>query len=318
MGNQEQPLVTIGVLSYNNAKFIAETLESIRNQTYPAIELIVIDDCSCDNSIEVIENWMTSHAFPCIFIKNNKNLGLAGACNVLVQKARGKYVCWIGSDDILRHDKIAIQTEAFEKMDESIGAVYSNSFLINAEGEKYDKNFHQQFNPGYLSNIPEGDLTLPLVQDFYLPAVTTMIRKATFAETGMYDTTLFSEDLDMWLRICRKFQFRYIDDCLTYYRIHDLAATSNKRYLLSETFIKIYKKYKAVPYHPEIKDAFRRKLVIQAENLYAFQAGDFKQALLYAFKETQELKLLLFFGLSSLRVKHHSLLRFFKLLKGAK
>src|SRR3954447_17643513 len=85
------PLVTIGVLSYNYSLYIEDALNSLLTQTYPLIELIIIDDCSTEKfTCEIIENWIKVNNIQCTFIRNPKNLGITKVSNMLVQKAKGK------------------------------------------------------------------------------------------------------------------------------------------------------------------------------------------------------------------------------------
>ena len=80
----DKPLVSICAANYNNELYVLETLESIKNQTYHNIELIIVDDCSTDKSPEIIENWLNNFGKPYKFIRNEKNGGVCRACNTLL------------------------------------------------------------------------------------------------------------------------------------------------------------------------------------------------------------------------------------------
>src|SRR5262245_34925693 len=95
------PLFTVGVLSYNNGKFIRCTLDSILRQSYSHIELIVVDDGSKDDSPIVIKNWIKEHDISCMLITHEKNFGICKGCNDVVKNAKGKYIALFGSDDIM-------------------------------------------------------------------------------------------------------------------------------------------------------------------------------------------------------------------------
>src|SRR6185312_4924818 len=128
----EQPLVTIGAIGYNNARYVIETLESIKSQTYPNVELIVTDDCSTDKSVVgLITEWLKSYNHPYQFIIHDKNKGAPAACNEVIRRAKGKYISLIATDDILMPDKTRLQVEMLEKAGGNVGAVYSDAFIID-------------------------------------------------------------------------------------------------------------------------------------------------------------------------------------------
>ena len=94
------PLVSIIALCYNQEEFLCETLESIKAQTYKNLELIIIDDCSTDQSVKKIESWIKANNHNCNFITNKENLGLVKSLNIAVKKCKGKYYSLIACDDI--------------------------------------------------------------------------------------------------------------------------------------------------------------------------------------------------------------------------
>ena len=96
---QDKSLVTIICLCYNQEEFVLESLESVISQDYNQIELIIVDDCSTDNSKIVIENWLLN--FPQIqFIANNTNLGNTKSFNKALKLAKGKYIIDLAADDV--------------------------------------------------------------------------------------------------------------------------------------------------------------------------------------------------------------------------
>lgn len=102
--NKEAPLVTILIISYNSEKFILETLESAKAQTYSNIQLIVSDDCSKDNTIDIIENWLITNGAcfkETLIIASEENTGINANCNRGLKKATGDWMKLIAGDDIL-------------------------------------------------------------------------------------------------------------------------------------------------------------------------------------------------------------------------
>jgi glycosyltransferase involved in cell wall biosynthesis len=213
------PLVSVFVASYNNARYIQQSLESVRQQTYPAIELIIIDDTSTDNSVEVIQEWLTRTGYPAKFIINEANLGICKVSNVFLSHATGAYISWLASDDIMQPQKLEIQVGLLENSPKNVGVVYSDAVVIGADNKQYFSRFiqmHRQF-----VDIPQGYIFPVLLQDNYIPVMTALFRRSCFDECGWYDEDLNYEDWDILLRFARKFEFLYSDYVAAYYRIHD-------------------------------------------------------------------------------------------------
>ena len=96
---ENNPLVTIICTSYNHAKFIEQSLNSVINQRYKNIELIIADNASEDNSVEVIENWLKNHN-GIKFIKNESNLGITRSFNKAVKYANGTFLMDLSGADV--------------------------------------------------------------------------------------------------------------------------------------------------------------------------------------------------------------------------
>ena len=125
----EHPVVSIGIGSYNNAAYLDILLDSIRAQTYPAIEVIVVDDCSTDNSVEVAQRWMKRTNYPVTFVQRVANQGLVRTYSECTQLFTGRFVSLVGSDYVLDPDLIARTVEEFDRRGPTCGAVYSDCRL---------------------------------------------------------------------------------------------------------------------------------------------------------------------------------------------
>ena len=104
---ESNPLVTIICLCYNHSDFVVESLNSVINQDYKNIELIIIDDCSSDNSALVIKQWLKNYP-EILFIKNEVNLGNTKSFNKGLQLAKGDYIIDLASDDVLEKEDTVI------------------------------------------------------------------------------------------------------------------------------------------------------------------------------------------------------------------
>ncbi len=217
---QENPLVTIICLSYNHEKFVVETLNSVVNQNYSPIELIIVDDCSSDATKSVIEDWLLSHS-DARFIANEVNLGNTKSFNNALKIAKGNYIIDLAADDLLMPNGIQMQVEAFQKSAyKNLGIVYGNAEIINENGSFNSYYFPVDANKNVITKRKTGDIySSVLSSGDSICSVSTLIRKDVFDFLGGYDETLSYEDLDSWIRASRVYEFDFIDAILIKKRI---------------------------------------------------------------------------------------------------
>lgn len=223
------PLVSIIIPSYNHEKYIKETIESIVNQTYKNIELIVIDDGSKDNSVRIIQELSNKYGF--IFL-HRPNKGLSGTLNEGIKLSKGKYFAGCASDDIYALDKIEKQV-SFMENNPDYGMCYGKVI-------KFDENTKTKIE---IKNPKSGFVFDALLFGTFIPAVTQFIRKDVFNDIGLFDEKLYIEDWDMWLRIAKKYKIGYVNEYLAYYRQHE-TNISNKISEMFESEKQILEKYK--------------------------------------------------------------------------
>lgn len=137
-----EPLVSICVITYNSSETVIETLESIYNQTYRNIDLIVSDDCSSDNTVEIVKDWLDEKRIRfqnAEIITVEKNTGVTGNVNRAVKKANGKYVKDIAGDDILLNDYTEKCVSYLEKNPE-IDVLFTDVKFFSTDNSKVHKN----------------------------------------------------------------------------------------------------------------------------------------------------------------------------------
>lgn len=217
---QENPLVTIICLSYNHEKFVVETLNSVVNQNYSPIELIIVDDCSSDSTKSIIEDWLLSHS-NVRFIANEVNLGNTKSFNNALKIAKGNYIIDLAADDILMPNGIQMQVEAFKKSTyKNLGIVYGNAEIINENGSFNSYYFPVDVNKNVITKRKTGDIYAAVLSSGdSICSVSTLIKKDVFDFLGGYDETLSYEDLDSWIRASRVYEFDFIDAILIKKRI---------------------------------------------------------------------------------------------------
>lgn len=212
-----QPLVSVVAVCYNQSRFVIECLESIRHQTYKNIELIIMDDCSPDDSAAVIQDWLDATGANAGFVAHTRNRGICKTFNEAVFHANGKYISIIAADDVYLPNKIELQVELFEKLPTNVGVVYSDAWQIDQEGKLLSRKFIESQRE--FQRMPEGQIFPILLQGNFIPATTTLIRRQCYDTVGLYDETLGYEDFDMWLRISQQYGFAYSPVISTKYRI---------------------------------------------------------------------------------------------------
>jgi len=225
---QENPLVTIICLSYNHEKFVVETLNSVVNQNYSPIELIIVDDCSSDATKSIIEDWLLSHS-DVRFIANEVNLGNTKSFNNALKIAKGNYIIDLAADDLLMPNGIQMQMKAFQKSTyKNLGIVYGNAEIINENGSFNSFYFPVDGNGNVITKRKTGDIyTSVLSSGDSICSVSTLIKKNVFDFLGGYDETLSYEDLDSWIRASRVYEFDFIDAVLIKKRIVSNSLGTN-------------------------------------------------------------------------------------------
>ena len=224
---QKKPLVTVICLCYNHAEFVVETLNSVLNQSYSNVELIIADDCSTDDSVTVIENWRQQHP-EVPFIKNEKNIGNTKTINQAFQYAKGDYLIDLAADDVLLSDCIAIQVRAFETSDlDRLGIVYGNVENIREDGS-FDSYYYPIGSNGkVISKRNSGELYKEVISGETICSVSSMIKRSVFEALGGYDEHLAYEDFDFWVRASRIYDIAFIDAILVRKRITKTAMTKD-------------------------------------------------------------------------------------------
>lgn len=244
---ENYPLVSVIIPCYNHEKYIGQCIQSVVNQSYSNIEILVLDDGSKDNSFTIIKQLSKQYGF---FAESHANIGLSATLNKGIQQyAKGKYVCIVASDDYWEYTKIEKQIAFYEKNSE-VGFIFGKTHVVDTNGNLIDEGIEKIPNFGAFAEqlrdnyIPECTFTRLLKANF-VPALTVMIKKEVFYKVGYFDESLAIEDWDMWLRISHDYPFLFIDEFLGFYRVHT-TNTTNNRIKMVDASRKILMKWKAL------------------------------------------------------------------------
>lgn len=266
------PLVSAIVLCYNHAPYVIETLDSVRSQTYPHLQLIIIDDCSRDGSPERIQHWIRDHDVRCELILHSENHGICRTLNEALRLSRGEFIAIVAADDIWLPDKIRLQLSIFDGASPDLGVVYTDAWRIGPAGEPLHGMFiesHRSFDA-----MPSGFIQDTLVDGNFIPALTTLIRKCCFDRVGTYDERLSYEDWDMWLRIASAFTFAFSPRPSGLYRVlptslsHRLFHGTTARNTLRDKFLILEKCLTNPNFSTQARDSVKRQIATIAERLY--------------------------------------------------
>lgn len=233
----DQPLVSIVVISYNQGKYIRENLDSIQSQTYDNIQLIVADDASKDDSVEIFDKWLLENNY---FAEKNyhlTNTGLATTLNECFELIKGKYVKFIAADDYLHPQSIEKCVRKLEELGDNYGMVFTDTFCVNDNSSIRNDILH--FDS--LGKIDPETFREELLKANKIAAPTVLMRTRVLKETGEYESNLLIEDYFRWLKISQKYFIAKIPEKLTYYRIHDSNISKLKEEIIAqeEVFLSI-------------------------------------------------------------------------------
>lgn len=219
---QNVPMVSVVIPTYNRAGLIRRAIESVLSQTYENYEIIVVDDGSTDNTKECVQTIGDDRVK---YIKSPVNRGQANARNIGIRRAKGKYIAFQDSDDVWLPEKLEKQMKIMEQAEESVGMVYSMFEYQNA-GEQTAVPY------------PPKELSLDIKTGFIFPHLfagnlvgmpTVLARKEVFDQVGMFDTTLSClEDFEMVLRIAREYNVEIAEEVLVHTYYTDSSVSSMK------------------------------------------------------------------------------------------
>ncbi len=216
--NAHKPWVSVVCTCYNQGPYVRQSLESVVNQTYPNVELIVIDNASTDNSAAEIEAFCVAYPQTRVLCPAT-NLGLCRAFNQGLALAIGEYIIDLAADDVLLPDRIARQVERFLSLPDYYGVVFTNAAYINANGDFLRHHYAIRPNGRTWETVPSGDVFREVLAHYFINTPTMMMRRQMLVDLGGYDETLAYEDFDLWVRSARSYRYAYLDEVLTHKRL---------------------------------------------------------------------------------------------------
>lgn len=226
----EKPLITIGIMTYNQEKCIADTLEGVLAQTYSPLELVVLNDASTDGTSEVIGKYMPrlSKKFErVVIIENKENSGnIARNCNLMIREIKGEYYKPCAGDDVLINDAIQLLYEELQQHEDCL-SVYGNMIYV-PNGFRYGDKINED-NTYYKNRAtgiePKNVFYRLVIEDNLFAAPSQMMRTEAFRKCGVYDESIKVEDYEYWIRLSQKGRILYLNKPVILYRQTEGAMT---------------------------------------------------------------------------------------------
>jgi glycosyltransferase involved in cell wall biosynthesis len=250
-------LVSIILPTYNTGKYIVEMLESISNQTYSPIQLVIVDDNSTDGTYEKIKEWKKEHetiSFEIDLIKNNNNFGLTQSVNIGYDKCKGEYIFLSDHDDIWEINKVEKQVELLENS-HITSICFHDREIIDSKNNTLCKSEYKYNN----FNKVKAELKDTLDKGIKFSANTLCFRNSEMANL-IFPIPKNVIEHDYYLAVCFSLfgDIRYIHETLIKYRIHTNNLSGN----YSLETVKTYNDYKSV-----IKKLqMRRKKIVSSDS----------------------------------------------------
>lgn len=277
------PLVSIIMAAYNGATYLDAAIESALCQTYSKVELIIVDDCSSDDSGKIIERYLSDARVTCV--RNEQNVGVAASRNRALTLSKGDFITFLDQDDIWLPHKLELQVAAIQAHPE-VGLLHAHYARIDPQGtllpayrdlpaERFD-------NPVAPVNVRDVFGEIFVSND--IQPLTTMIPRNVIEAVGPFDPTLPGvDDYELWLRIALHYPIGHLQTIVGYWRAHP-GQQSNQGYKM--LMIRLKALDLILSRFPEAKQrvpgkAFRRRMhsmCMSAANYTMYYLHDYQAA----------------------------------------
>ncbi|MCA1959543.1 MAG: glycosyltransferase [Desulfomonile sp.] len=228
------PFVSVIIPTYNRVELLKQTVDSVRRQTFPDFELIVVNDGSSDGTSE----WLDTQ--PDIRRLDRENSGIAASRNAGAAIAAGRWFAFLDHDDLWAPDKLEVQAK-FAKENPEVALIAARHVRIGRNKETPRRN-----------RWIKGDLFVKAFSESFIHTSSVMIRRDVFHEIGGFPTRYrFADEFDVWLRIAARHPIAYVDDPLVFIRFYEANTSHNRIGVRTDTYDILMSNYDAdrIPGH---------------------------------------------------------------------
>lgn len=222
---KDEPLVSVVIATYNMGQYLPEAVESVLNQHWKNLEVIVVDDGSEDNTAESISRFNNEPRFRYV---RTINQGQPKAKNRGLAESKGEFIGFCDADDLWHPEKLKNQIPHFKNV--RVGVVYGDADYIDEHGQVIEKNVPYSRYSGAITN--------QLIIKNFIPFGTAIIRRECVDKNGIFDESLkMGIDWDLWLRYSTDWEFKYVPQSIYTYRIWHGQMSNNYRGRYHHAFI---------------------------------------------------------------------------------
>ena len=265
--------ISIIIPTYNRGHLIERAVQSVLEQDYYNLEVIIVDDCSTDHTEEVVSNLDDPRIK---FIKHSHNQGANAARNTGIKAATGEYIAFQDSDDEWMPGKLSKQIEAFQNAPDDIGVVYTAFWRIEGKQKTY--------TPSADVLKTDGLILEELLKRNFITTQSILVKKECLEEVGLFDEVLPRlQDWELLLRLSKRYPFLFVDEALVNVYHTPGSITTNQQALADALVLMLEKHYDDFSQHKQILANFTCYIGQQF-----FLSGDLKKSLHYC---TEALKI---------------------------
>ncbi len=259
------PTVTVVALAFMHESWIEQALKSVVEQVGVQFDIVLVDDCSTDNTFGVAQSALSDADVRVTLLRNEENLGVPRALNRALDYATGDYIALISCDDWWDPGHLAGLVGRLSTEPSSVGMVYGNARLVDVAGHPMGRKVTDPVSavsfvapsPGALREVIERKNLVPIA---------TLIRRSVFRVIGSFDPDLWAEEPDIHLRIASRFGIVFEDSTTVNYRQHGRSMSATMTARRVESRCRTYAKW--ILFDDQVDQAVAARLHQGAQQLY--------------------------------------------------
>jgi len=218
------PTVSVIMPLYNQEEYVSQAIEGVLGQTYSDLELVIVDDCSTDRSLDIAREYELKDRRVRVMRHSTKS-GAPKSINDGLYSTAGEFVAICASDDLWEPHKLSLQLEILNS-GKNLHLVYSDASIMDDKGRMTGQYFSQLYYP--TGNRFSGNLFNALLERNFICASTVLLRRSSIVSYPFWNEELRqTADWLYWIEASKKYDFYYIPQLLVRYRVHSRNLSIN-------------------------------------------------------------------------------------------